>query len=98
MRNKKSLIKLFIILALILGIAIYAFQTIVLADDSGENNPESAIEGIDNEQLNKVTTSLQQMLGKIPWSSSSPINSATFNSIQTTSVHSTVQLMLLHQI
>lgn len=80
MRNKKSLIKLFIILALILGIAIYAFQTIVLADDSGENNPESAIEGIDNEQLNKVTTSLQQMLGKIPWSSSSPINSATFNS------------------
>ena len=80
MRNKKSLIKLFIILALILGIAIYAFQTIVLADDSGENNPESAIEGIDNEQLNKVTASLQQMLGKIPWSSSSPINSATFNS------------------
>ena len=82
MKNKMKFIKLLIILIVMVSFAVYIFQnTVVLAQDGTEenNNQANAIESLDSEQLSRITANLQQMLQGIPWSSSSPINSSTFN-------------------
>lgn len=83
MKNKMKFIKLLIILIVMVSFAVYIFQnTVVLAQEGTEENNASAnaIESLDSEQLSRITANLQQMLQGIPWSSSNPINSSTFNS------------------